>query len=222
VREPLAASVYYTKEAHSSSTTGPHCASVGKRIIMTSAECMVAGQALGFKKGPIGSWKGSPPGCHFFKNNKNVNFNKNFASTGVNGNDYLICQAKQESEVISCEKTPVPYIGGERMVALSFELTNPADQESPASEKVTKYGKNLKIVKSGGVAGGAYATGFALSKSWGPTVPTSKGGVSGGPARATDFLHYTHGDYSVNTAKEHRTFIAWYKGKQTIDQKKIP
>ena len=61
------------------------------------------------------------------------------------------------------------------MVALSFELTKPEDQQSPASEKVTKYGKNIKIVKSGGVAGGAYATGFALSKSWGPTVSKANG-----------------------------------------------
>ena len=68
--------------------------------------------------------------------------------------------------------------GGKRMVALSFELTNPADQELPASEKVRQYGTNIKIVQSGGVAGGAYATGFALSKSWGPTVSKANGSHS--------------------------------------------
>ena len=78
------------------------------------------------------------------------------------------------------------------MVALSFELTKPEDQQSPASEKVTKYGKNIKIVKSGGVAGGSYATGFALSpKKWGPTVPTSKG------SRANHGVH-AHHDNSVH------------------------
>ena len=65
---------------------------------------------------------------------------------------------------------------GKRMVALNFELTSVTAQMEPASEKVTQYGKNIKIVKKGGVGGGSYVTGFALSpKKWGPTVPTSKG-----------------------------------------------
>ena len=72
--------------------------------------------------------------------------------------------------------TPVPLIKtGVRMVALSFDLTKPEDQTKPFTEKVTKYGKAIKIVPKGGVGGSAYATGFALSKKWGPTVSKAKG-----------------------------------------------
>ena len=83
------------------------------------------------------------------------------------------------------------------MVALSFELTNPADQELPASEKVTQYGTNIKIVQKGGVAGGSYATGFALSKKWGPTVSKAKGSHPnhGVHAHHDNSVHnYTHYD----------------------------
>ena len=65
------------------------------------------------------------------------------------------------------------------MVALSFELTKPQDQQEPASEKVKQYGTNVKIVPSGGVGGGAYVTGFKmLTKNQdGPKVPEAKPGV---------------------------------------------
>ena len=73
------------------------------------------------------------------------------------------------------------------MVGLSFELTKAEAQSSPASEKVTKHG-TVTIQSSGGVGGGAYATGWKIG---------------------SNYLRYTHGDYSVAISKEHRTFIAW-------------
>ena len=73
------------------------------------------------------------------------------------------------------------------MVGLSFELTKAEAQSSPASEKVTKHG-TVTIKSSGGVGGGAYATGWKIG---------------------SNYLRYTHGDYSVAISKEHRTFIAW-------------
>ena len=86
------------------------------------------------------------------------------------------------------ESTRVPlHKGGKRMVALSFDLTEPASQDLPASEKITKTG-SVKIVPSGGVGDSAYATGFSIKST---------------------YFRYTHGDYSVLTSKEHRTFIAW-------------
>ena len=111
------------------------------------------------------------------------------------------------------------------MVALSFDLTQVEGQDKPASEKVTKHG-TVTIKSSGGVGDSAYATGWKIG---------------------SNYLRYTHGDYSVATSKEHRTFIAWlavyvtvwvsvsfvnitvtflaiffvcrYKGTQTIDLK---
>ena len=73
------------------------------------------------------------------------------------------------------------------MVALSFDLTEVQGQDEPASEKVTKYG-TVTIMPKGGVGDSAYATGWKIGSS---------------------YLRYTHGDYSVAIAKEHRTFIAW-------------
>ena len=58
--------------------------------------------------------------------------------------------------------TPVPLVkAGQRMIALSFELTKPDATTKPSSEKVTTIG-SIKIVSSGGVGGSSYATGFKL------------------------------------------------------------
>ena len=84
--------------------------------------------------------------------------------------------------------TPVPLLNsGKRMVALTFDLTKAEVQTKPSSEKVTKFG-TVTIVAKGGVGGSAYATGWKIG---------------------SNYLRYTHGDYSVATSKEHRTFIAW-------------
>ena len=91
---------------------------------------------------------------------------------------------------------------GKRMVALNFELTSVTAQMEPASEKVTQYGKNIKIVKKGGVGGGSYVTGFALSpKKWGPTVPTSKG------SRANHGVHAHHDNPVHNHAHYDRRSV---------------